>query len=545
MSSLPTNDFSPLSPVTAVLAMLGCQPDDDAWVLGQSGPALTPEASAALSAWRLQQSLRHLLMVAPLWAASLQSPTVTTEILAAFAGHPWQSFLQQVWSRWRAAVLAESIACADTPRSQTAATAQTDRPANDAGLSAELPSLATALSIWQREHERCWQALSAPQTVQLLGATAWLGYEAMLSAQASGLRRALQSPLPVIWQHDLQALAQRAGTLSAQALQQPVAAQPGQRALHWQQRGARLYRYPAAADATPILLVYAWINRPDVLDLSPSQSLIAALQSQGLAVWLLDWADSGALGLSLDDYVEQLLQPALQAVCLANRRSRVSVLGICQGGTLALSLALKQAASKDCAIASLSLAVTPIDFHCADDRLSAWSQTMPAVSLASVNAHSPAMLNLAFLNLKPYSLRTGKYLALLLQPISATALANFLRLEHWLLSGPLLSGPALASYWERYYCRNILCENAQTGAPSALTLAALPQPLQLLIADQDHIVPPASSLALTALTEQAVQIERLPAGHIGVLVGRQRERLAAAVARFVRQVQTSMLAKGS
>lgn len=509
--------------------MLGCQPDDDAWVLGQSGPALTPAASAALTVWRLQQSLRQLLAVTPLWAASLQSPIVTAEILAAFAGHPWHAFLQQLWSRWRAAVLAEH------ERSNEEARAPSGQHTD-----ADLPSLTTALRVWQREHERCWQALSANETAQLLIAASWPGFDAMLrvnpSANPSILSRASQQSLPASWQQTLQTMAQQAGRLSAQAIQQPASAEPGERAVHWQQHGARLIRYPAPADATPILLVYAWINRPDVLDLSPQQSLIACLQAQGLAVWLLDWADSGAHGLTLDDYVEQLLQPALQEVCLASQRSRVSVLGICQGGTLALSLALKQTAKNDSTIASLSLAVTPIDFHSADDRLSAWSQTLPAASLATVQAHSPATLNLAFLNLKPYSLRTGKYLSLLTQPCSAAALANFLRLEHWLLSGPLLSGPALATYLERYYQHNILCRNAQKGESQTMTLDAVQCPLQVLIADQDHIVPPAASLAVSVLMASPVQIERLPAGHIGVLVGRQRERLAAQVAAFVRTV---------
>ncbi|MFN4291420.1 MAG: alpha/beta fold hydrolase [Permianibacter sp.] len=513
--------------------MLGVQPDDDAWVLGQSGPALTPAASAALCAWRLQQSLRQLLAMAPLWAASLQTPVATTAILATFAGHPWHAFLQQLWSRWCAGVLAQQAPEQD-------ANAQTNPHPADAEAHADLPSLATVLGVWQREHERCWQALSATETAQLLAAASWPGFEAMVTANAGALQRAAQHALPVEWQNELQAMAQQAGRLSAQALQQPAAAEPGQRTLHWQQHDARLYRYPAAADATPILLVYAWINRPDVLDLSPSQSLIAALQAQGLAVWLLDWADSGPHGLSLDAYLTQLLQPALQQVCAASQLQRVAVLGICQGGTLALSLALNlewnQASQNERAIASLSLAVTPIDFHTAEDRLSAWSQALPAGSLASLQTHSPATLNLAFLNLKPYSLRTGKYLSLLLQSPSADALANFLRLEHWLLSGPLLSGPALATYLERFYQCNSLCRSEQAGVSSAWPLGALQIPLQLLIAEHDHIVPPASSLALAELTGQRVQVERLLAGHIGVLVGRQREQLAAKVAAFVRSV---------
>src|SRR6202167_1908605 len=54
-----------------------------------------------------------------------------------------------------------------------------------------------------------------------------------------------------------------------------------------------LYRYaPLARSAglPPLLICYAMINRPYVLDLQPDRSLIRELLFQGVDVYLIDWS---------------------------------------------------------------------------------------------------------------------------------------------------------------------------------------------------------------------------------------------------------------
>lgn len=478
-------------PGSALLAMCGALPLDDALVLGLSGPAYSAEQNAMLTSWRLQQAYAVLLAVTPLWSALRQQPAALPTLLAAYADHPWLPLLQRLLPDWLAA-------CAD--------------PDTD---------LIAALRTWQRLHDRHWQALRLPP----------------LAAVTMPLPALPMAPPPAHWQQQLQHWAQQTGLLSSQCLALPHAALPGERSVAWQQDGARLYRYPAATTARPVLLIYAWINRSDVLDLAPSQSLIAALQAQGLAVWLLDWADAGATGCTLDDYVFGLLATAVAAVRAHHDGEPISLLGICQGGTLALSYA----ALRPDTIASLSLAVTPVDFQCPADRLSALAQTTPVASVAALTCHSPAALNLAFLNLKPFSLRLGKYLSLLWQAPEREALIAFLRMEHWLMNGPLLSGPGLAAYLERYYQHNGLCQQRDALTPrlqlagEPVQLDALTVPVQLLIAEQDHIVPPAASLALRERLTGELQIDSFATGHIGLLVGRARLAVAEKVAQFVQR----------
>ncbi|RXL82188.1 class III poly(R)-hydroxyalkanoic acid synthase subunit PhaC, partial [Citrobacter sp. AAK_AS5] len=69
-----------------------------------------------------------------------------------------------------------------------------------------------------------------------------------------------------------------------------------------------LYRYqPRMAEPhpVPLLIVYALVNRPYMMDLQEDRSLIRGLLDAGLDVYLIDWGypDAGDRHLSLADYV--------------------------------------------------------------------------------------------------------------------------------------------------------------------------------------------------------------------------------------------------
>lgn len=77
-------------------------------------------------------------------------------------------------------------------------------------------------------------------------------------------------------------------------------------------RGFRLLRYgsgPERAQACPVLIVYALVNRPWVLDLEPQRSIIARLMDAGLDVFLVEWTDPDQddQGTTLADYICDML----------------------------------------------------------------------------------------------------------------------------------------------------------------------------------------------------------------------------------------------
>ena len=67
----------------------------------------------------------------------------------------------------------------------------------------------------------------------------------------------------------------------------------------WTRNKTTLYRYRPLAPrehATPVLLVYALINRPYILDLRPENSFVRHLLRHGYDVFMLDWGAPGRGG---------------------------------------------------------------------------------------------------------------------------------------------------------------------------------------------------------------------------------------------------------
>ena len=71
-----------------------------------------------------------------------------------------------------------------------------------------------------------------------------------------------------------------------------------------------LYRYipedtQKARNKTPLLIVYALVNRPYMTDIQENRSTIKGLLDAGQEVYLIDWgyADASDRFLSMDDYI--------------------------------------------------------------------------------------------------------------------------------------------------------------------------------------------------------------------------------------------------
>ena len=68
--------------------------------------------------------------------------------------------------------------------------------------------------------------------------------------------------------------------------------------LIWTLNKAKLYRYipvvpPEERHPIPLLLIFALMNRPTILDLRPGHSFVEFMVSKGYDVYLLDWGVPG------------------------------------------------------------------------------------------------------------------------------------------------------------------------------------------------------------------------------------------------------------
>src|ERR1700719_3361793 len=103
----------------------------------------------------------------------------------------------------------------------------------------------------------------------------------------------------------------------------------------WQSGKLTLYRYRPiarpAAGGVPLLIVYALVNRPYMMDLQEDRSLIRGLLASGLDVYLIDWGypDGGDRFTSLRDYIDGYLGGCVDYILNTHRLHALHMLVDC------------------------------------------------------------------------------------------------------------------------------------------------------------------------------------------------------------------------
>ncbi|HEV2271170.1 MAG TPA: alpha/beta fold hydrolase [Steroidobacteraceae bacterium] len=293
----------------------------------------------------------------------------------------------------------------------------------------------------------------------------------------------------------------------------------------WRRGKAVLYRYlplPFAmrTHPRPLLVCYAQINRPYVLDLEPERSLIRRLSAAGFTVYLIDWGypDEAERDTALAEYLAHGLGGAVAHVLAAERVPALDLLGVCQGGTFSLCYTALHPRQ----IANLVLMVTPVDFQTSGDLLSQWVRGVDTELIRRAGNVPGAVLNTAFLALAPFRLLQQKYVHLLSSHPSPAELERFVRLESWIGDSPDQPATAFAQYLRCFYQENRLLLGKLTLGRQRVRLERVRQPILNIYGTQDRIVPPEASTALRGHTGSRDYAE-LPVatGHIGMYVSRR------------------------
>jgi polyhydroxyalkanoate synthase subunit PhaC len=82
--------------------------------------------------------------------------------------------------------------------------------------------------------------------------------------------------------------------------------------------------------STPVLIIYAFINRHYILDLLPDSSIVLNLQKQGLDIFATDWGTPSAYDkkLTIGHYVNNYLVDAIEQITKHVGTDKVSLFGI-------------------------------------------------------------------------------------------------------------------------------------------------------------------------------------------------------------------------
>lgn len=292
-----------------------------------------------------------------------------------------------------------------------------------------------------------------------------------------------------------------------------------------------LYRYRPLEDVAaktrlrvPLLICYALVNRPTMLDLQPDRSLLRGLLRQGVDVYLIDWGypDGADRYLTVDDYVSGYLARCVDFVRAASGAPQINLLGVCQGGTLSLCYA---ALHRD-RLRNLVTMVTPVDFHTPENLLTKWTEHVDLDALVATTGNvSGEMLNVLFLALQPFRLTSQKYVGLLDHIDDPQALENFLRMEQWIFDSPDQPGEMFRQFATWFVKENRLARGTLELGGQRVDLKNITMPLLNIYAAQDHLVPPAASRPLEKLVAtRDYSSYAFPGGHIGIYVSAAAQR---------------------
>lgn len=295
----------------------------------------------------------------------------------------------------------------------------------------------------------------------------------------------------------------------------------------YQEDKLTLYRYQprvAQPHPVPLLIVYALVNRPYMMDLQEDRSMIRGLLDAGLDVYLIDWGypDAGDRHLNLADYVHRYIGHCVDALRTRHDMDAINLLGVCQGGALSLCFTALYPEK----ICNLITMVTPVDFHTPDSVLTHLIRYVDVDLLVDTLGNLPGqLLNFAFVSLSPFRLAGQKYVDVIDILDDAQALKNFLRMEKWIFDSPDQAGEAFRQFAKDFFQQNKLVKNGVVIGERRVDLRNITMPVLNVYASQDHLVPPAASKALAGCCNSRDYSElSFKGGHIGIYVSARSQR---------------------
>jgi len=287
---------------------------------------------------------------------------------------------------------------------------------------------------------------------------------------------------------------------------------------------------------TPLLVVYALINRETMLDLQPDRSVVKTFLQEGIDLYMVDWGypTSKDRFLTIDDHVNGYMDNIVDFIRQRHGVPKINLMGICMGGSFSVMYASLHPEK----IKNLITTVTPSNFDTDKGLLHVWMKDVDTDRMVRTFGNIPGdLMNFGFLLLNPARLMIDKYVGFMENMDNKEFVENFVRMERWIFDSPDVPGETFRQFVDDCYKNNLLIQSKMFLGGKRVDLKKLTMPLLNFFGEYDHLVPPEACNQLTgAVGSRDAQDVCLETGHIGIYVSSKFQRqFAPRIAQWLKE----------
>ena len=336
-----------------------------------------------------------------------------------------------------------------------------------------------------------------------------------------------------------QARAQKASDVLLGPLDTEIASTPYEVVYEEDRVKLKHYQSPTSPDEefkTPLLVVYALINRETMLDLQPGRSVVHSFLKQGIDLYMVDWGYPTRKDrfLTIDDHVNGYMDNMVDFIRCKHDLAKINLMGICMGGTFCVIYSALHPEK----IKNLITTVTPTNFDTDQGLLHIWMKDIDADRMVDAFGNMPGdLMNFGFLLLNPARLVIDKYVGFSENMDNKAFVENFIRMEKWIFDSPDVPGETFREFAKDCYQKNLLIQNKMEVGGQRVDLKKITMPLLNFYGKYDHLVPPGACELLTSkVGSKDTEDICLDTGHIGIYVSSKcQKEFAPKIAKWLKE----------
>jgi polyhydroxyalkanoate synthase subunit PhaC len=281
---------------------------------------------------------------------------------------------------------------------------------------------------------------------------------------------------------------------------------------------------PADHVKTPLLIIYALINRETMLDLQPGRSVARSFLDAGLDLYMADWGYPTEKDkyLTLDDHINGYIDNMVDFIRDRHKCKSINIMGICMGGTMCLIYSALHPEK----VKNLITTVTPSNFDTDQGLLHIWMKHIDPDNMIDAFGNMPGdLMNMGFLLLNPARLMIDKYVGFMENNDNKDFVENFIRMEKWIFDSPDVPGATFKEFITDLYQKNLLIKNELIIGGRHVDLKKISMPVLNIYGRFDHLVPPGACDLLTSrVGSKDTEDVCLETGHIGIYVSSKTQK---------------------